>query len=127
MAAEHAVEGADDGIASGALRRRGKQRHERRKHGVDAAADEARNASYAAVDEAREPAHRLARRRDVAEVTQRREPRGFRILAPLDALFHADGEMAADLLVEVTIVGTHRSLEIDRRGVHDSSDRVDQL
>src|SRR5262249_26743577 len=49
-------------------------------------------------------AYGLACEGDVAEFLQRREPRGRRILAAVDALLDADGEMAADFFVEIVIV-----------------------
>ena len=61
------------------------------------------------VDPARAPdaSHRIARERDVAEFLQRRQARGGRILAALDPFLDADRQMAANLVVEVVLVGPH--------------------
>ena len=52
--------------------------------------------------------HRFADGRDVAEFAQRSQARGFRILAALDSLLDAERQVAADLFVELVIVGSHR-------------------
>ncbi len=44
--------------------------------------------------------HRLARQRDVAEFPQRRQARRLGVLAALDPLLDAEGQVAADLVVE---------------------------
>jgi hypothetical protein len=44
-------------------------------------------------------------RRDVAELLQRGQARGLRILAALDPLLDLEGQVAADLVVEVAVVG----------------------
>src|SRR5262249_2681996 len=58
---------------------------------------------------------------------QRREPGGCRILAALDALPDADGEMPANLVVEIVDVERHLLLLARRRGVHDAADRLHEL
>ena len=45
--------------------------------------------------------HRVARERDVAEFLQRRQASGFGILAALDPFLDAEGQMAADFVVEI--------------------------
>src|SRR5262249_58743175 len=52
-------------------------------------------------------AHRVARRRDFAKLLQRREPRRCRILAALEPLLDADGEVTTNLFVEVVVVRPH--------------------
>ena len=54
--------------------------------------------------------HGVARVRDVAELAQRRQPRGLGIFAAIDAFLDADRQMAANLLVEVAIVRAHALL-----------------
>ena len=71
--------------------------------------------------------HRLARQRDVAELPQRGETRGVGILAAIDALLDAEREVAADLVVEVALVGAHALLLARRRRIHDAADGVDEL
>ena len=48
--------------------------------------------------------------RDVAEFLQRRQARGFRIFAALDALLDAERHVAADFVVEIVVVGPHALL-----------------
>ena len=71
--------------------------------------------------------HRVADGRDVAEFPQRRQASGFRILATLDPFLDADGQVAANLVVEVALVGPHGLLLARRRRVHDASDRIHEL
>ena len=54
--------------------------------------------------------HLVAYGGHVTKLHQRRAPRARRILASLDPLLDVDGQMAADFFVEVTFVGSHRSL-----------------
>jgi hypothetical protein len=51
---------------------------------------------------------RVACERDVPEFLQRREAGRFWILAALDPLFHAEGHVAANLVVELVAVGDVR-------------------
>ena len=74
-----------------------------------------------------DPSHRFARVRDVAELPQRGQPGGRRIFAALDPLLHAEGQVAADFLVEVALVGPHALFLACRRRVHDAADRVHEL
>src|SRR4029450_3737915 len=52
---------------------------------------------------------RVARQRQVAEFLDRRQPGRVGILAALETCFHLEREMAADLLVELVLVGPHRT------------------
>ena len=71
--------------------------------------------------------HRVADGRNVTEFPQCSQPGGLRILAALDPFLHAEGHVAADFVVEIAIVGTHRLLLPCRRRIHDAADRVHQL
>ena len=71
----------------------------------DVLCEVARGVEPAAVPD---PAHRLANRRDVAELAQCGQPRGFRILAALDPLLDAQRQVPADLVVELAQIGAHR-------------------
>ena len=71
--------------------------------------------------------HRLPHVRDVAELPQRGQAGGPGILATLDPFLDAEGQMATDFLVEVTLVRPHGLLLARRRGVHDAADRVHEL
>ena len=59
--------------------------------------------------------HRVACERDVAEFLQRRQASGTWILAALDPFLDAEGQMAANLVVEVVLVGPHVHHASDRR------------
>jgi hypothetical protein len=48
--------------------------------------------------------------RNVTELPQRGQASGLGILAALHPFFHADGQVAADFLVEVAFVGSHKGL-----------------
>ena len=51
--------------------------------------------------------HFLAQVRHVAELPQRREAGGLRILAAVDPFLDVDRQVAADFVVEVVLVGSH--------------------
>jgi hypothetical protein len=61
------------------------------------------------------PPHRVANRRHVAELAQRGQPGRLRILAAFDPLLDAERQMAADLVVELVLIGSHGSLGVTSR------------
>src|SRR5262249_55272261 len=131
-AEEHAAYDAEDGgVGADAERERDDDSEgealgapQRPQREPDVAAERRGRVERAAVPH---PAHRLADGRNVAQLAQRGQPRGFRILPALDPLLDADCQMPADLVVKLTLVWAHRLLLVERRGIHDAADCMDEL
>ncbi len=71
--------------------------------------------------------HRFAHVRDVAELSQRVQARGLRVLTALDPLLDLDRQVAANLVVEFPFFWPHGLFLTCRRRVHDPANRVHQL